>query len=186
MCLPLWPQKTNKQTKSCKFCIRVCSYYSMHGLALNQATNGWSLGPLQEHLQQNSVCDPVKIFFTSKFSYVLFCNPAHKTETGTTNRWGTTNSKTTWTIFLSQPACVGCSWSNFTVQDHIPSTFGDALRGYVRWRTIHWVLCTIMRHYDGPRRGFICWLSGWVLFVLPLWVVFLPLHKWICSFVPFN
>jgi hypothetical protein len=32
-------------------------------------------------------------FFTSKFSYLLFCNPTHKTETGIVNRWGTTNSK---------------------------------------------------------------------------------------------
>jgi hypothetical protein len=35
-----------------------------------------------------------KMFFTaSKFSYVLFCNPTHRTETGTAHRWGTTNSK---------------------------------------------------------------------------------------------
>ncbi len=46
-----------------------------------------------EHLQRCSVCDLAKIFFTSKFSYVPFCNPTHKTETGTANRWGTTNSK---------------------------------------------------------------------------------------------
>ncbi len=26
-------------------------------------------------------------------SYLLFCNPTHKTETGTANRWGTTNRK---------------------------------------------------------------------------------------------
>jgi hypothetical protein len=47
-----------------------------------------------QHLQQCSVCDPAKIFFTSKFSYVLlFCNPANRTETGTANTWGITNSK---------------------------------------------------------------------------------------------
>ncbi len=34
-----------------------------------------------------------KYVFTYKFSYVLFCNPTHKTEIGTANRWGTTNSK---------------------------------------------------------------------------------------------
>jgi len=28
-----------------------------------------------EHLQRCLVCDPAKIFFTFKFSYVLFCNP---------------------------------------------------------------------------------------------------------------
>jgi hypothetical protein len=26
--------------------------------------------------------DPANIFFTSKFSYLLFCNPTHKTQTG--------------------------------------------------------------------------------------------------------
>ncbi len=39
------------------------------------------------------MCDLAKIFFTSKFSYVLFCNPTNKTETGTANRWGTTTNK---------------------------------------------------------------------------------------------
>jgi len=34
-----------------------------------------------------------KIFFTSKFSFVLFGNPTNKTETGVANRWGTTNNK---------------------------------------------------------------------------------------------
>jgi hypothetical protein len=38
-----------------------------------------------------SICDPAKIFFTSKFSYSLFFNPTH--ETGTAYRWGTTISK---------------------------------------------------------------------------------------------
>jgi hypothetical protein len=45
---------------------------------------------LLEHIQRCSRCDPLKIFFTSKCSYVLFCNPTNKTETGTANRWGTT------------------------------------------------------------------------------------------------
>jgi len=36
---------------------------------------------------------PEKIFFPSKFSYVLFRNPTHKTKIGTTNRCGTINSK---------------------------------------------------------------------------------------------
>jgi len=33
---------------------------------------------------------PFKNVFTSKFSYLLFCNPTHNTETGTANRWATT------------------------------------------------------------------------------------------------
>jgi len=40
-----------------------------------------------------SVYEPAKMFFTSKFSCVLCCNPTHKTETGTANMWETTNSK---------------------------------------------------------------------------------------------
>jgi hypothetical protein len=37
---------------------------------------------------------PVIIFFSSKFSYVLFsATPTHKTETGTANRWRITNNK---------------------------------------------------------------------------------------------
>jgi hypothetical protein len=33
-----------------------------------------------------------KIFLTSKFSYLLFSNPTHKTKTGTAKGWETTNS----------------------------------------------------------------------------------------------
>ncbi len=53
-----------------------------------------------EHLQRCPVCDPATIFFTSKFSYTLFCNPTHKPETGIANRWGTTNSKPTGLIII--------------------------------------------------------------------------------------
>jgi hypothetical protein len=35
----------------------------------------------------NRVCDPAKVFLTSEFSYLLFRNPTHKTETRTANRW---------------------------------------------------------------------------------------------------
>jgi hypothetical protein len=48
-----------------------------------------------EHLQQCSICDPGKIFFTSKFSYLFSCNPTNKTEAGAANRRGITNSKQT-------------------------------------------------------------------------------------------
>jgi len=51
----------------------------------------WTVGKGLEHLQRCSVCDPGKIFFTSKFSTLL--QSTHKTETGTANRWGTPNSK---------------------------------------------------------------------------------------------
>jgi hypothetical protein len=40
-----------------------------------------------------SMCDAAKIFFTFKFSYILFCNRTHTTETRPANKWGTTNCK---------------------------------------------------------------------------------------------
>jgi hypothetical protein len=36
---------------------------------------------------QSLGCDLAKIFLTSKFSYLDFCNPTHKTETRTANMW---------------------------------------------------------------------------------------------------
>jgi len=44
------------------------------------------------HLHQCSVSHPTKIFLTSKFSYLLFLNPTHKTKTETANMWENTNS----------------------------------------------------------------------------------------------
>jgi hypothetical protein len=42
---------------------------------------------------KSSICDSAKIFFTSKFGYLLICSLTHKTETGTANRWETIYSK---------------------------------------------------------------------------------------------
>jgi len=42
---------------------------------------------------QQCSCNPTQICFTSKFSYLILCNPTHKTETGIGNRCGTTNSE---------------------------------------------------------------------------------------------
>jgi hypothetical protein len=46
-----------------------------------------------ERLQLRSVCDPAKIFLTSKFSYLLFFFPTqtHRTKMGTANRWKISN-----------------------------------------------------------------------------------------------
>jgi hypothetical protein len=44
-----------------------------------------------------------KYFFTSKFSYILFCNPTHKSETGIANSWGTPKSKPNWTNHYDGP-----------------------------------------------------------------------------------
>jgi hypothetical protein len=51
------------------------------------------LSTVLEHLQRCSVCEPAKMFLTSKFSYLPFSNPTHKNKTGTANRLETTNSK---------------------------------------------------------------------------------------------
>jgi hypothetical protein len=37
-----------------------------------------------------SVCNPAKYFSHPSFSYLLFGNPTHKTETGIANGWGNT------------------------------------------------------------------------------------------------
>jgi hypothetical protein len=58
------------------------------------------LSTVLEHLQRCSVCDPAKIFLTSKFSYLPFFNHTHKNKTGTANSWETTNSKPPGTITM--------------------------------------------------------------------------------------
>jgi hypothetical protein len=73
----MWKSKV--QFKSRDICVRGIGNYP--------------LTDLLEHLQRCSVCDPAKIYFRSKLSYVLFCNPTHKNETWIANRWGTSNSK---------------------------------------------------------------------------------------------
>jgi hypothetical protein len=132
-----------------------------------------------EHLQRCSLCDLAKIFFTSKFSYLLFST--HKTETGIANRWGTSNRKPPGPIIMtgrletlgstqivllhsflqvqsigapltshcalcnyaepklfswSKPAYFDFCSSNFTVQGHILSTVGDALK-HIRFNGTH-------------------------------------------------
>jgi hypothetical protein len=74
---------SSSQSASCVFLSVKSGYLSF---AYNQKSKF-------EHLQQWPLCDPTKIFLTSKFSYLLFSTPTHKTKTGTANRWETTNSK---------------------------------------------------------------------------------------------
>jgi hypothetical protein len=58
-----------------------------------------------EHLELCSVCDPPKIIFHIQVLVVLLvCYHTHKTETGTANMWGTTNSKPSmWTNHYDGP-----------------------------------------------------------------------------------
>jgi hypothetical protein len=50
---------------------------------------------------------PAKVFLTSKFGYLTFCNPAHGTETETANRWETTNSKPLGLIIMNGQSQTG-------------------------------------------------------------------------------
>jgi len=55
-----------------------------------------------------SVCDPAKIFLTSKvYGYFLFSNPTHQTKTGTANKWETTYSNPPGPINLSSQSTTG-------------------------------------------------------------------------------
>ncbi len=64
---------------------------------------------LLEHLQQWSVCISAKTFLTSKFSYLLFSNPTHKTKTGTATRSETTNGKLPGPIIMIDQSKTGSS-----------------------------------------------------------------------------
>jgi hypothetical protein len=50
-----------------------------------------------------------KIFPRSKFSYLLFSNPTHRTKTGAANRWETTNSKAPGPIIMIDQSETGSS-----------------------------------------------------------------------------
>jgi hypothetical protein len=86
-------------------------------------------------------------------NFLWKCNPTHKTESGTANRWETINSKPpgrtaqkhlaavrSYVFYQppqrlqfcwSKPACFDFSSSNFTLHDQVRSTAGDALRDIV-------------------------------------------------------
>jgi hypothetical protein len=64
---------------------------------------------LLEHPHRCSICYPAKIFLTSKFSYLHFCNPTDKTELGIANRWETTNSKPRGPIMMIGQSKIGNS-----------------------------------------------------------------------------
>lgn len=63
---------------SIKFLI-LCTGEFSHVIMLLHHLIGLSLQGIHvEHLQQCSVCDSANVFFTSEFSYLLFCNSTHK------------------------------------------------------------------------------------------------------------
>jgi hypothetical protein len=70
------------------------------------------------------------MFFTSKFSYSHFCNLSHKTETGTTNRWGTTSSKPPGPI-ITKGQSETLSSSQITIAVCLPFSFQLRHRSWV-------------------------------------------------------
>jgi hypothetical protein len=61
---------------------------------------GLSIMGLRASPAELSMWSCQKKFVASKFGYLLFGNPADKTESGTSNRWGTTNSKSLEAIIM--------------------------------------------------------------------------------------
>jgi hypothetical protein len=71
-----------------------CIFFTFFPTHCCQVRMAWLWGPLGRcHSCKCITCDVAKIFFTSKFSFILFYNPTYKTKTGTAYRWETTNSK---------------------------------------------------------------------------------------------
>ncbi len=73
------------------------------------------------HLQRCSVCDPAQIFFTSKFSCLVFCNTTNKIEIGTSNRWGNHLHQSLW-------------WAN---QKHWAAVMSYLLHSFLEVHTIY-------------------------------------------------
>ncbi len=90
---------SSSQSASCVFLSVKSGYLSF---AYNQKSRF-------EHLQQWPLCDPTTIFLTSKFSYLLFSKPSHKTKIGTANRWETTNSRALGPIIMIGQSETGSS-----------------------------------------------------------------------------
>jgi hypothetical protein len=119
-----------------------------------------------------SVWDAAKIFFTSKFSYLLFCNPTHQTETGTANRWGTTSSK--------PPGPIIMMGESETVT-----------RSQIIYITLFSVVCCAF--YTPPHTVQLCWAKTvflsqtstfWVFFIEFYCVGWHIEHFWIGSYPP--
>jgi len=79
----------------------VTRYHNLSWFGLQHATKGKTISEWQptllllicENPQWCSICDPTKIFLTSKFSYLLFSDHTRTNRTCTEQKWETTNSK---------------------------------------------------------------------------------------------
>jgi hypothetical protein len=107
---------------------------------------------LSQHLQQCSVCVLGEILFTSKFSYLLFCNSALKTET--TTRCRTTNSKQLGPIIM------------ITTDQQSNHMFFFA--GAKRWCAFYqpmadWSIMLSQNHFPEPKRHILTFLHSILL-----------------------
>jgi hypothetical protein len=125
--------------------------YSFHSL-------GGVMEECKSKIQRCSVYDPAKIFFTSKFSHVLFCNPTHKTEAGAANRWGGR--------LIVNHMDESLWWAN---QKHWAAVRSYLLHSFVQVHTV--LLSLLLSHEErytqmcGPETIFlsqtgICWISS--------------------------
>jgi hypothetical protein len=77
-----------------------------------------------------------KYFSHPSFSYILFCNPTHKTRTGTANTWGTTNSKPLGSIIMMDPSYLLHSFLQVHIIAAAPFTSHHKLGNYAEPKTI--------------------------------------------------
>jgi hypothetical protein len=95
-----------------------------------------------------------KYFSLSSFSYLSICNPTHKTNTGTANRWETTKSNASGAIKLSSQSESGSSQS---IQfDCIYYTLPRLLQGhgrcgFFRVMAVQWIDSLAMTAAPHPR-----------------------------------
>ncbi len=96
-CTPSYNCPCSNQTSATAWWMHtfVCRPATTFGMPLD--TPKGKVGPINYGAQSISSTGQYvilqKVIFTSKFGYLLLCNPKDKTESGTLNRWGTTNSK---------------------------------------------------------------------------------------------
>jgi hypothetical protein len=129
------------------------------------------------HPHRCSVYDRAKIFLTSKFNYLLFCNPTHKTETGTANRWELliTNhlDQSLWLLNQKQGAAVrSCSLHSSLAAAHLrcasyqPQQIEPICKRktiFLRWTGICWRFLEDLRPLDEEKSTYAT-ISFWILF----------------------
>jgi hypothetical protein len=129
------------------------------------------------HPHQCSVYDPAKIYLTSKFNYLLFCNPTHKIERGTANRWELLIrnhlDQSLWLPNQKQGAAVrSCSLHSSLAAAHLgcplyqPQQIEPICKRktiFLRWTSICWRFLEDLRPLDEEKSTYAT-ISFWILF----------------------